>query len=128
MTQDWNVRQQAQIAATESFRVAPYRADGKTPGTPTYIWFVQVSGRLFVRAYSGTGSSWFRAGLAQRAGQIVLDGKALDVVFAPVDPGLAAAIDGAYRAKYASSRYLAPMISARARAATLEVLPRPDAD
>ncbi|MBZ4021298.1 hypothetical protein CKO11_02325 [Rhodobacter sp. TJ_12] len=124
MSKLWSAEEQAQIAGTESFRIAPYRADGKTPGTPTYIWFVQVQGRLFVRAYSGQSSSWFQAGLAQRAGQMVLDGKAVDVTFAPVDPTLTDPIDAAYRAKYTTSRYLAPMISARAQAATLEVLPR----
>ncbi|MFD2175048.1 DUF2255 family protein [Rhodobacter lacus] len=124
MRQPWSAEDQARIAATESFRIAPYRADGKTPGTPTYIWFVQVEGRLFVRAYSGTGSRWFQAGLHQRAGQIVLDGTPREVTFAPVDPALSGAIDAAYRAKYTTSRYLAPMISDRAQAATLEVLPR----
>jgi Uncharacterized protein conserved in bacteria (DUF2255) len=33
-------------------------------------------------------------------------------------------IDDAYRAKYARSPYLSPMISARARAATVQVIPR----
>ena len=33
-------------------------------------------------------------------------------------------IDGAYRAKYHGSSYLSPMIGARARSATVKVIPR----
>ncbi|WP_246700647.1 DUF2255 family protein, partial [Rhizobium sp. PEPV16] len=33
-------------------------------------------------------------------------------------------IDDAYRAKYGKSQYLAPMVSARARAATVRITPR----
>jgi len=40
--------------------------------------------------------------------------------FEPVD----GPIDGAYRAKYKSSAYLSPMISARAPAAIIKIMPR----
>lgn len=111
------------FSASEGLRVAPLRADGKTFGTPTYIWVVASAGRVFLRAYSGTSSSWFQAALREQAGQVHVDGKIVDVRFAPVDASLNDAVDQAYRLKYASSRYLAPMVSARARAATVEILP-----
>jgi hypothetical protein len=38
----------------------------------------------------------------------------------PINDG----IDEAYRAKYRSSEYLSPMIGARARSATVKVMPR----
>jgi hypothetical protein len=47
-----------------------------------------------------------------------------DVVFEPVDGSIIDRIDGAYRAKYAGSPYVKPMIGARARSATVRVLPR----
>ena len=47
-----------------------------------------------------------------------------DVGFEPVSGSINDSIDDAYRAKYASSPYLKPMISAGAREATVKVLPR----
>ena len=47
-----------------------------------------------------------------------------EVRFEPVDGPMNDRIDDAYRAKYANSPYLNPMISARARAATVRVLPQ----
>lgn len=47
-----------------------------------------------------------------------------EVAFEPVDGPINDIVDEAYRAKYHGSRYLSPMISARARAATVKVTPR----
>jgi len=47
-----------------------------------------------------------------------------DVSFEPVDGLINDRIDDGYRAKYQSSSYLRPMISARARAATVKIVPR----
>lgn len=47
-----------------------------------------------------------------------------DVTFAPVDGPVNDRIDNGYRAKYASSPYLAPIIGFRARAATVKVTSR----
>jgi hypothetical protein len=48
----------------------------------------------------------------------------IEVSFEPVDGVINDRIDNAYRAKYEKSPYLAPMISARARAATVKIMPR----
>ncbi|MBY5973319.1 DUF2255 family protein [Ferrimonas balearica] len=117
----WTRTQLDAIAAADDFRVAPFRADGETPGTPTFIWSVVTGGALYIRAYSGAGSRWYRAALDQGAGQVQAAGRTWDVTFHPVDDGVQDAVDDAYRAKYADSRYLAPMISDRARGATVEV-------
>ena len=98
---------------------------GKTYGTLTWIWSVVVDGALFVRAYHGTDSRWFRSALEQRAGRISAAGMTIEVGFEHVSGDeLQERIDDAYRAKYGSSSYLASMISARARAATMRVAPR----
>ena len=46
-----------------------------------------------------------------------------DVNSEPVDGPINDWIDDAYRAKYHDSAYLSPMISARARSATVKVMP-----
>ena len=124
----WSQDELQQIAATDDFHISPYREDGATPGTPTWIWSVVVDGDVYVRAYNGTASRWYQAALRQRAGRIRAGGGEWEVAFEPVDGTSAGgtvqtAIDAAHRAKYADSPYLAPMVSARTQAATVRVLP-----
>jgi hypothetical protein len=60
----------------------------------------------------------------QKAGRIIAVGMTKEVVFEAVDGPINGRIDDAYRAKYHDSPYLSPMISARARSATVKVMPR----
>lgn len=121
----WPAETAQQIATTDDFRVAPYRPDGQTTGTLTWIWSVVVDGRVFIRAWNGTAGRWYRAAIAQRAGRIAAAGAEHDVTFAPVtDTALGDRIDAAYQQKYAGSPYLPPMIGAGPKAATVEVTPR----
>lgn len=121
----WPLEQLNRIVAADDLKVAPWREGGQTPGTPTWIWCVAVNAGLYVRAYSGRQSRWFQAALRQQAGQIVAAGRRWNVSFEAVDQSLNAElmvrIDDAYRAKYAESSYLAPMIGSRARAATVRI-------
>ncbi len=120
----WNIETLAKMDQADDLKIAPYRADGKTVGTPTWIWEVVVDGRLFVRAYSGTRSRWYQAAMAQQSGQIHAIGKVFNVRFAAIhDEALNTRIDGVYRKKYATSRYMVHMIDAGAKAATVEILP-----
>ena len=111
------------IARTDDFHISPLREDSKTYGTPTWIWSVIVDGDLYVRGYNGQRSCWYQAALAQKAGRIRAAGMTKDVVFEPADGPINDRIDEAYRAKYAASPYLSPMISTRARSATVRVIP-----
>ena len=120
----WTPEQLEQIAATDDFHISPYRADGTTPGTPTWIWSVVVDGELYVRAYNGTASRWHQSAMAQQAGRIRAGGIDADVVFTPIDGPVNDLIDDAYADKYAESPYLPPMVSARTRAATVRVDPK----
>jgi hypothetical protein len=120
----WRQNEIARIARTDDLHVAPFREDGKTYGTPTWIWSVAVDGALYVRAYNGQNSRWYRAAVRQKAGRITAAGMTREVTFAPVDGPINDLIDDAYRAKYHGSPYLSPMISARARSATVKVMPR----
>lgn len=122
---NWNPAELQQIAATDDLHISPFRDDGTTYGTPTWIWSVVVDGHLYVRAYNGTNSRWHQSALKQKAGRITAAGLTKEVTFEPVDgSSLQARIDDAYRTKYASSPYLPPMIGERARSATVRINPR----
>jgi hypothetical protein len=120
----WSKDELHRIAEADDLHIAPFRDDGVTYGTPTWIWSVAVEGALYVRAYNGRNSRWHQAALSQKAGRITAAGLTRDVTFEPVDGPINDAIDEAYRAKYRSSPYLGPMVGARARAATVRITPR----
>ncbi|GIW04834.1 MAG: hypothetical protein KatS3mg059_1454 [Thermomicrobiales bacterium] len=70
-----------------------------------------------------SGGAWFRAAQASHAGRIRAGSIEREVTFVEEhDPAHNDRIDHAYRAKYGFSSYLAPMISADARATTLKVV------
>lgn len=120
----WQKEALQRIAEADDLHIAPFREDGKTYGTPTWIWSVAVGDALYVRAYNGVDSRWYKAAQRQKAGRIIAAGMTKEVSFEPVEGSINERIDEAYRVKYASSPYLKPMISARARAATVKVMPR----
>lgn len=119
----WSKEELRKIAGADDLHIAPLREDGKTCGTPTWIWSVAVDDALYVRAYNGTGSSWYKSAISQKAGRITAAGMTKEVVFEPVEGPLNKRIDDAYQAKYDGSPYLKPMIGARARSATVRILP-----
>lgn len=121
---NWPANELRRIVETDDLHISPFREDGATYGTPTWIWSVAVDGVLYVRGYNGQESRWYQAAIRQKAGRIRAAGMTKDVVFEPVDGPINDQIDEAYRAKYGGSPYLKPMIGARARAATVRVLPR----
>jgi hypothetical protein len=84
---------------------------------------VAVDGALYVRSYGKSGR-WYQAALKQKSGRITAAGMTKEVAFEPVGGSINHSIDDAYRAKYASSPYLKPMIGTRARAATVKVMRR----
>ena len=120
----WKPEELRRIAETDDLHISPFRKDGVTYGTPTWIWSVVVDDGLYVRGYNGQQSRWYQAAMQQKAGRIRAAGMTNEVRFESVDGAMNDRIDDAYRAKYANSPYLNPMISARARAATVRVLPQ----
>lgn len=119
----WLKRELSTIAEADDLHIAPFREDGKTYGTPTWIWSVAVDDGLYVRAYNGQKSRWYRAATRQKAGRIIAAGMTKEVDFEPVDGPLNERIDEAYSAKYRGSPYLKPMIGAQARTATIKITP-----
>lgn len=120
----WDQDELRAIARADDLHVAPFREDGKTYGSPTWIWSVAVDGELYVRAYNGRSSRWHQAALRQKAGRITAAGMMKDVVFEAVEGPINDRIDAAYRVKYSESPYLAPMLGERARSATVNIAPR----
>jgi hypothetical protein len=120
----WPKDELRKIAESDDLHIAPLREDGVTYGTPTWIWSVAVGDDLYVRPYNGKNSRWYQAAMRQKAGRITAAGMTKEVTFQPVDGPINDRIDEAYRAKYRSSEYLSPMIGARARSATVKVMPR----
>lgn len=121
----WQSQQLTNFADADDFRVSPFYDDGKTYGTPTWIWSVVVDGHLYIRAWNGLSSRWRRSAVQQRAGRMYLAGANYEVGFVEVDSAdLNNQIDQAYQKKYANSLYLDSMIQQRARVSTLEVVPR----
>jgi hypothetical protein len=120
----WSKDELRNIADTDDLHIAPFREDGVTYGTPTWIWCVAADDALYVRAYNGQKSTWYQSAVRQKAGRIIAAGITKEVTFEPVDGPINDLIDGAYRAKYRGSPYLRPMIGARARSATIKVMRR----
>ena len=111
-----------EIAQKDDLHIAPFREDGVTHGTPTWIWNVTVDDQLYVRAYNGTKSRWYQSAIKQKAGKIEAAGMVKKIQFETVtDANLNEKIDDAYRRKYSDSPYLQSMISERAKAATVRV-------
>ena len=52
MTKQWTVEQLDEFVGADDMHVSPFYADGKTYGTPTWVWSVVVDQDLYVRAYN----------------------------------------------------------------------------
>ncbi|WP_285656186.1 DUF2255 family protein [Allomuricauda sp. NBRC 101325] len=111
-----------QIGKNDDFHISVLHEDGETYGTLTWIWSVEVEGKLYVRAYNGVNSRWYKSALKQKQGKIKAAGMERKVRFEPVNGPLNEKIDQAYRDNYSSSPYLESMISDRAKAATMNVV------
>ncbi|KWX80892.1 hypothetical protein AMQ84_01970 [Paenibacillus riograndensis] len=120
----WSNEELRKIRDADDLHISPFREDGVTYGTPTWIWSVVVESSIYMRAYYGQNSRWYQAAFRQKAGRITVAGMAFEVSFEPIEGQTSDVIDNAYRTKYKGSPYLDAMISTRARSATVKVLPR----
>jgi hypothetical protein len=81
----WSEGELRKIVEADDLHIAPFREDGVTYGTPTWIWSVAVDGSLYVRAYNGQNSRWYQAAAKQKAGRIIAAGMTKEVAFELVD-------------------------------------------
>lgn len=126
MMTNWTQEQLEAFSKADDMYISPFYSDGKTPGTPTWIWSVVTDGNLYVRAYNGKRSRWYQSAVEQQAGKIKLAGQEYDVIFEPIDSdaALTEKIDDAYKEKYGSSMYLSPMIGKGPVSATVRIFPQ----
>ena len=89
------------------------------------VWVVRHGDDLYVRSVYGRGSSWFRGVQMRHEGHIQAGGVDKDVLLVESDD-MDDAIDAAYRAKYHryAERIVGSIVSPKARAATLKLVPR----
>jgi hypothetical protein len=53
----WSKDELRKIAEADDLHISPFREDGVTYGTPTWIWSVAVDEALYVRAYTDRTSA-----------------------------------------------------------------------
>jgi hypothetical protein len=119
----WQQDELRKIAEMDDLHISPLREDGRTYGTPTWIWSVAVDDALYVRAYNGRNSRWYNAAVRQKTGRINAAGLSKKVSFESVGGAINHRIDDAYRKKYSKSPYLDSMLRANAVAATIRISP-----
>ena len=122
----WTSDELDAIAAADELRIAPRKPDGTLRGAVP-IWVVRHGDDLYVRSYKGGAAAWYQGTQATHAGHIESAGVAKDVTFTDeTDQALGDALDAAYRAKYRnySASIVDPIVSAKARGATLRLVPR----
>lgn len=67
----WASDELQKIGSTDDLRVSPFRENGKTYGTPTWIWSAVVDGSLYARAYNGQKSGGTRRHRAKEPGVLL---------------------------------------------------------
>jgi hypothetical protein len=120
----WSNDELRRIPDTDDLHVAPLWDGEVTYGTPTWIWSVVVEDALYVRAYNGVDSRWYRAALRQKAGRITAAGLTKTVYFEGGTGAINDRIADACRAKYRANPYLEAMLGAGPGAARVRVSPR----
>ncbi|HEU5367694.1 MAG TPA: DUF2255 family protein [Ktedonobacterales bacterium] len=123
---NWTPSDLERIGAADELHLATFKQDG-TLRKPVIIWVVCVGEDIYVRAYRGRETGWFRQTQRQREGRIVAGGvtKEVALVDASADAALNNEVDAAYQSKYRrySATYVDPMLAPPARATTLKLEP-----
>jgi hypothetical protein len=126
---EWTKAELDRIAAADELELAPARRDG-TLRKPVTIWVVRHGDDLYVRSWRGRTSAWYRAAHQTHEGRISAGGVEKDVRLVEAGDDVNDAVDGAYRSKYRryADSYVEPMVRSEARATTLKLVPRPQAE
>jgi hypothetical protein len=123
---NWTQKDLERIGTADELQLASFKQDGTLRKAVT-IWVVRVGDELYVRAYRGRETAWFRQIQRRSEGRIVAGGVTKDVTFVDTssDEALNNEIDTAYQSKYRrySPTYVRPMIAPQARATTLKLMP-----
>jgi hypothetical protein len=113
----WTEAQLRDFDATGNLLVRSRRTDGQL-GCSVPVWGVVAAGGVYLRAYQGVDSGWFRrVGRADQAAVVTAAGP-VPVRFQVGDDGVRDDIDAAYRAKYGHYSYGSSILAPSAVAAT----------
>jgi hypothetical protein len=120
----WTSDELGKIEAAEELDLASARGDG-TLRNPVTMWVVRHGDDLYVRSVNGRGSTWFRGAQARHEAHVQAGGVDKDVRLVETDD-VDDELDAAYRAKYRryADSIVDTIVSPRARAATLKLVPR----
>jgi hypothetical protein len=122
----WTNKDLGRIEAADELQLTSFKEDG-TLRKPVTIWVVRVGDDLYVRAYRGRETAWFRHIQLRPEGRISAGGVTKDVTFVDgsSDEALNNKIDAAYQSKYHryGATYVDPMFAPQARATTLKLVP-----
>ena len=120
----WTPDELSTVGDTDELDLRSRRGDGSLRD-PVTIWVVRHDDDLYVRPVRGR-EGWFRGTRSRHEGHISSGAVDRDVSFADADPGLNAAIDAEYRAKYSSypAQFVDNVVTDQARSATLKLVPR----
>ncbi|MGP4013483.1 DUF2255 family protein [Streptomyces sp. 4N124] len=110
---------------SETYSLVLTAGDGPHPGVE--IGMVVVDGELYVRAYRGVHSRWYRAAREHGHGTIQVGAATRDVLLTARDLAPPAELNAAFRDKYGRPAD-ALMASTEARAATIRIDPAPLSD
>jgi hypothetical protein len=124
-TAEWSESELVAIDRAEELRIAVRRQDGSLrPAVP--IWVVSAAGQVYIRTWHRRDAGWFGRVLSSHRARITVGEVVADVAIEDVgsgSPELRAAVDAAYRGKYA--RYgpgsVDRMVGEDAAAATLRL-------
>jgi hypothetical protein len=112
------------VGAAQELRLQSERRDG-TLRDPVTMWVVREGDGVYVCSVRGRTGAWFRGTQTRGQGHIHAGGVSRDVRFEDADPGVLAAVEAAYRAKYAVyADIVERTLTPQARAATLKLVPR----
>ncbi len=122
----WTNDELNKIETAEELEIESLRSDG-TLRKPVIIWVVRIGDDLYVRAYKGRSSPWFRGALTKHEGHVRAGGVDKDVIFVEgAASDLNDQIDAAYRSKYRhyAASIVGDMVTSEARSATIKLVPR----
>ena len=122
----WTSDELNKIGAAEELEITSLQRDG-TLRKPVTIWVVRVGNDLYVRPVNGRTSAWFRGTQVRHEGHIQAGGVDKDVTFVEVDAddNINDPIDAAYHTKYRHlAQYVPPVVTPKARAATIKLVSR----
>lgn len=66
----WPKEELQKIAGADDLHIAPFREDGSTYGTPTWIWSVALDDSLYVRGYNGQSRVGIRPRSSRRQAEL----------------------------------------------------------